>query len=367
MRFAKLLAFVLLLAILSACGGGGGGSSSSSEEGSEVVTEANSAPTISGTPAITVVRSSYYKFEPVASDADDDNLTYSIENPPSWATFDELTGKIEGTPVESDIATYEDITITVSDGLETASLDAFDISVINTVITKSGQTTSYVTGDDGDTQYGLPLSYTRDNVNEIVTDNNTGLIWQDNADAQNLTHTYSDAIAYCDSLALGGYNDWRLPNTRELFSIVHFGTADPSIDSTFLNINSFEYWTNDISLFDSTYANTIFFDDGTVDADKQTESSYLRCVRGNTLTDISLLRDDQIEVVYDNLTGLVWQDNQEFVAISKSWADAINYCSNLSLAGYTDWRLPSAREIGSIIFYTSSNSAEQNEFSNLIL
>jgi hypothetical protein len=53
---------------------------------------------------------------------------------------------------------------------------------------------------------------------EIVTDSKTKLMWQDNADASTVTRNWQGAIDYCESLNFGGYNDWRLPNIRELQS-----------------------------------------------------------------------------------------------------------------------------------------------------
>lgn len=89
----------------------------------------NTAPTISGDPQTNVLVDGAYAFTPSASDPDDDALTFSISNQPSWASFDEDTGELSGTPGEGDVATYGDIVISVSDGTASASLDAFSISV----------------------------------------------------------------------------------------------------------------------------------------------------------------------------------------------------------------------------------------------
>ncbi|HEX6999822.1 MAG TPA: putative Ig domain-containing protein [Gammaproteobacteria bacterium] len=93
------------------------------------VTAANGAPTISGTPATAVLVGSAYSFEPSASDPNGDSLTFSITNKPAWATFDESTGRLEGTPGAGDVNNYPNIVISVSDGQTTASLPPFSIAV----------------------------------------------------------------------------------------------------------------------------------------------------------------------------------------------------------------------------------------------
>jgi hypothetical protein len=89
----------------------------------------NRAPTISGTPATTVNAGATYNFQPNATDADGDTLTYSIANAPSWATFNTATGRLSGTPDAADAGSYSNIVISVSDGDDSASLPAFAITV----------------------------------------------------------------------------------------------------------------------------------------------------------------------------------------------------------------------------------------------
>ena len=75
-----------------------------------------------------------------------------------------------------------------------------------------------------------PESYT-DNGDGTVTDNVTGLMWQQAVPAT--TYTWADAVAYCPTLTLAGHGDWRLPSVIELASIVDLGQSDTSIDSTY--------------------------------------------------------------------------------------------------------------------------------------
>jgi hypothetical protein len=89
----------------------------------------NTAPVISGSPAGSVVAGSSYSFQPTATDADGDVLTFSITNKPGWADFDVSNGRLSGTPADSDAGPYDNIVISVTDDIDTASLPAFSIRV----------------------------------------------------------------------------------------------------------------------------------------------------------------------------------------------------------------------------------------------
>jgi hypothetical protein len=92
----------------------------------------NSAPEIDGNPALEVSQGEEYSFTPTVNDAENDNLTFSIENKPSWASFNISTGGLTGIPNNSDVGSFDDIAISVMDtSNETASLAVFSITVIN--------------------------------------------------------------------------------------------------------------------------------------------------------------------------------------------------------------------------------------------
>lgn len=104
-------------------------------------TIANRAPTISGTPATTATVGTAYGFQPSAADADGNTLGFSITNRPSWATFSTSTGQLSGTPSASQVGTYSNVAISVSDGRATASLPAFSIAVVD--VSNGGATLSW--------------------------------------------------------------------------------------------------------------------------------------------------------------------------------------------------------------------------------
>ena len=90
----------------------------------------------------------------------------------------------------------------------------------------------------------LSADFNRDDSKAIVNDNATGLSWQDDADASSYTATWQGAIDYCEALTLGGYDDWRLPNINELYTIVDRGRSDPAIAAVFVNTASSGYWSS---------------------------------------------------------------------------------------------------------------------------
>jgi len=134
-RIAPLAA----VSFLAACGGGPSGSSSSPVENSPlpILGSTNSAPQISGSPAMVAQLGQPYTFQPEAQDADGDPLSFGIQNRPAWATFDSSNGRLHGTPACTDAGTFSNVVISVSDGRSTAALPAFSIVVGTPSVTVS--------------------------------------------------------------------------------------------------------------------------------------------------------------------------------------------------------------------------------------
>ena len=89
----------------------------------------NKAPEIWGNAPRVVKVGVDYSFTPQSMDPDGDPLSFSINNEPTWLTFDSSNGRISGVPLLGNEGTYNDIEIAVSDGLMTANLPRFSISV----------------------------------------------------------------------------------------------------------------------------------------------------------------------------------------------------------------------------------------------
>jgi hypothetical protein len=126
-------------------------------------------------------------------------------------------------------------------------------------VPKTGQTTQYGAGDDGDLQAGVAWPNPRftDNGDGTVTDNLTGLVWLKDAKRFEREGWYT-ALNDCNSLADDGTSltdgsqvgDWRLPNVRELQSLIDYGRYSPALPQghPFTNVQSEYYWTSNTSL-----------------------------------------------------------------------------------------------------------------------
>ena len=89
-------------------------------------------PVISGSPALIAPEDQNYLFTPTVVDPDDTSFLFTVENLPSWASFDATTGTISGIPLNSDVGNSANTSIRVSDGFSTATLGPITITVENT-------------------------------------------------------------------------------------------------------------------------------------------------------------------------------------------------------------------------------------------
>jgi len=119
-------------------------------------------------------------------------------------------------------------------------------------IWQTGQKTTYATGDDGDLEKGVfwPVPRFTDHGNGTITDNLTGLMWTKNANLAGGAKFWQEALDYVKSInsgaGLGGYHDWRLPNRKELFSLIDHSKWDPALPASdpFQNVQSDCYWSS---------------------------------------------------------------------------------------------------------------------------
>ena len=146
----------------------------------QVVAPANRTPTITGSPLLSVTALAAYAFQPSASDADGNTLTFSIQNRPAWASFNTSTGRLSGTPQLTDVASYSNIIISVSDGTASASLPAFNLSVLALANGKATVTwTPPTENNDGTsttlTGYRIVYGTATDALTQSATVSNPGL------------------------------------------------------------------------------------------------------------------------------------------------------------------------------------------------
>jgi hypothetical protein len=183
----------------------------------------------------------------------------------------------------------------------------------------------------------------------IIVDKNLNLEWQETVPEE--TYSWKDAVDYCKNLEYGGYDDWRIPAPKEIFSILTKGRCDTeTTDSYFKERYAF--------LTSKTYAGdpnqAWYADDSFGNMSFQNFSGnkkiHVRCVRGETIPEAAFILSTvgSDEIVTDSATGLIWQKGH---AAGKRWKEALEYCENLDYAGYTDWRLPNINELVSLMNY----------------
>jgi hypothetical protein len=164
------------------------------------------------------------------------------------------------------------------------------------VVPKTGQTETYGTRDDGALQKGVTCSTPRftDNGNGTVTDNLTRLIWMKNANALGPTN-WVNALTTANTLASGMADlsdgsqagDWRLPNVRELQSLVDYGRFNPALpaDHPFTIVPSSYFWSSTTCAGQTIYYSyqvwyTWFVTGGVSATNKDDLGEYVWCVRG---------------------------------------------------------------------------------------
>lgn len=196
----------------------------------------------------------------------------------------------------------------------------------------------------------MPSDYT---VNgDTVIDSVTRLVWQHSAPVT--TMTLSEARSYCTQLNLGGFANWRLPTLVELSSLVDYGVLQPAIEITaFPNTVKDAYWTGTRSSRDAAAAWTVDFNIGqTWDGYTETSKKSVRCVSapltpggggGAPIGRYAVSAD----TVKDNITGLVWQRT---LAPDDIYGSSVHkYCDDLQLGGASDWRLPTVKELQTLL------------------
>ncbi len=183
-------------------------------------------------------------------------------------------------------------------GPQTGSM--VSVSLPTALVAATGQTTSYATGDDGNLLWGVSSPNPRftDNSDGTVTDNLTGLVWLKNANCASTTRAWAVALTDvanlniagtmnsndCGDISNGGtyQTDWRLPNRKELRSLVNYGLSDVAtwlIDQGFTSVQANYYWSATYAAPHSYNAWMVNMFNGTVNASVKVLPYYVWPVR----------------------------------------------------------------------------------------
>jgi len=241
-----------------------------------------------------------------------------------------------------------------------------------------------------DAQYPTTAPRYTVHANGIVTDEVTGLEWQGEVGEKK---TFAEAVAGAAGFDLGGYDDWRLPTIKELYSLIDFEGTDPSGCETlegcaavpYIDTAAFGFaygdtaagervidaqWVSSTEYVSTTMngAATVFgvnFADGRIKGypksdpqsgqEKRFFVRYVRGAAGYGEGDFSASGG----VVHDAETGLDWLqgDSGSFNVGDDgalTWGEALAWCEGLVWAGRSDWRLPNAKELQALVDYSRS-------------
>ncbi|MDC7233987.1 MAG: DUF1566 domain-containing protein [Spirochaetales bacterium] len=299
------------------------------------------------------------------------------------------------TPDKADVtAAKTEVRFVVTDAMQTRFYDA-DGNIID-----EPEPGDPLYGQDAQHQGILP-SYT-DNGDGTVTDDNTGLMWQQTPPSEKMT--YDQAIEYVENLELGGYDDWRLPTIKESFSLANLdgqlvaqdiSQCVPYIDTDYFDFFYDEgrpytgsYWTSTVTKipaeneYEEMEKNYGFnwadghlksYGDGYYLDGSSTGSSIpagVRAVRGEEgVYGVNEFVDNGDGTVSDTATGFMWsqkdsgavnddgsfrsEDDKNY-GYGRTWVDTLIWVQKMNeveYLGYSDWRLPDAKELQSIVQY----------------
>ena len=226
---------------------------------------------------------------------------------------------------------------------------------------------------------GAQMSYT-DNGDGTVTDNVTGLVWEQ--DPTDTSTVFDDAVAYCDALELGGSDDWRIPSLKELFSINDFTEGWPYLDTGYFYLvesarqdKDQQFWAQHYEVdTDEAVPNSAFgvnhmtghikaYPDGS--DGNQMAAKYVRCVSGDDYG-VNDFVDNGDGTVTDGAAGLMWAADDSGEGVD--WSTALDLAAQAnaeSYLGYSDWRVPDVRELQSIVDYSGVYPAIDTSLFNI--
>ena len=257
------------------------------------------------------------------------------------------------------------------------------------------------TGQDGELRMGVAWPNPRfvsgtGTEADCMIDNLTGLMWPKNGNLAGGTKTWQEGLDYANSLNYCGHTDWRLPNRKELFSLVNREEPDSAAwlnTEGFNNVQSSFYWSSSTDVSDTYYAWSVYMGSGSVFSYYKVNSSYVWLVRGGQPGESTIdlpqtgqttcYADDgtprncagtgedgelrkgvswptprfvsgagtEADCMTDKLTGLMWPKNGNLAGGTQTWQGALNYVRNntTNLCGHSDWRLPNINELESLV------------------
>jgi hypothetical protein len=269
--------------------------------------------------------------------------------------------------------------------LQTGQTSCHDVSGMQISCAGSGQDAEFQNGVAWPTPRFQPKE-------EVVVDGLTGLTWTRDANLNVYPLTWQEALTYVSEMnrhKVLGYPDWRLPNRRELRSLICHQTKKPALPEghPFQNVFPSWYWTSTSAAINPAYAWYVNLDGGRMFYGGKRQSYFLWPVRGKGKQTLpfsgqTFCYDDNGTVVsckssgqdgefrhgngwpqprfeisdstvIDRLTGLRWQETADLVGKKVSWSDALAAVKELN----STWRLPNINELESLVDCSNHNPA----------
>lgn len=273
--------------------------------------------------------------------------------------------------------------------VDTGQIDCYDDSTV----TEASLPGEAYDGQDAQ-HHGFQPAYAVSDDGVTVFDAVTGLTWtrspdldrDGDIDAEDKLSQSEAAIypALLNAQNYGGYNDWRLPSIKELYSLMDFTGEDPSAYSgsdtsglvPFIDTDYFAFGYGDENagerLIDAQWASATLYVGTTMGGNEtmfglnladgrikgypvRNKTYYVYFVRGNPDYGINLFADNGDGTVSDRATGLMWA--QADSGFGMDWAEALAWVqarNAKTYLGYDNWRLPNAKELQSLVDYTRS-------------
>lgn len=245
------------------------------------------------------------------------------------------------------------------------------------------------TGQDGDFRSGLWKTQRFEEKGELIHDMLTGLFWTKNANLFDFPMCWEEALEKIKDLNKKnflGFSDWRLPNKRELRSLIYFQAKNPVLlpDNPFEGVFHGWYWTSTTAVINPSYAWNIHFGGGRMFYSHKDDERMVWPVRGNFLLPatgqiscynrngqkipcLGTGQDGELrtgipwpkprfkiieKVVLDKLTGLFWTKIADLAPGVVTWSEAFEVIRELNkkyYGGFSDWRLPNINELESLV------------------
>jgi hypothetical protein len=229
---------------------------------------------------------------------------------------------------------------------------------------------------------------------KTALDRHTGLMWSLDASLGEFPTTWAEAFEFIQSLNQNhyqGYCNWRLPNRRELFSLISHDQINPALpsDHPFENVFHGYYWSASTSDRLPRQAWYIHFGGAKVYRGMKQSSYMVWPVRSVKRQSVDIFFTGQYhcyddmgriiscnkdplqhaavqagiewpkprfdfneDTVNDWLSGLTWTRNASYSKNSISWEDAGHMIQQMNAEmdfGFNDWRIPHIRELESLI------------------